>query len=139
MVKILLMQLPRQRLWSPKMNLFQKYKEITEGVKLYSSGNGYTAKVGIFNGVPTAKFYKDGVHMKYSDYTHKDIADVHEFAQDEMKHRSKNVSERILEPEGHKETPDPITDDSEKGKGQKKKQMGNRVPLEIISKILAGR
>lgn len=128
------------------MNLFNKYKEISEraGSKLYDSGCGYTARV-ISNGDKhVAKFFKDGVHMQHADYSHKDLSDVHEFAQDEMDHRknekkNKSVDERILEPQGHLETKDRISDASNADKGVKKKMMGNRTPLEIIAKILAGR
>lgn len=127
------------------MNLFDKYKLIGEasGSKLYDSGVGYTARVISKGDTHVAKFFKDGVHMKDADYTHKDLSDVHEFAQDEMEHRKnankKSVDERILEPQGHLESADHITDDSETGKGPKKKMMGNRTPLDIIAKILAGR
>ena len=49
----------------------------------------------------------------------------------------KSVVERIHEPQGHKESPDHISDDSNKNGVAPKKQMGNRTPLEIIAKILA--
>ena len=129
------------------MNLLAKYRIIKEatGSTVYGAGNQYTARVVSKGGVHTAKFFKDGVHMRDADYTHPDKEDVHNFAQDEVTYRKKNskeaggVTERIVEPQGHMETADHITDDSEDGLGKKKKQMGNRTPLEIIAKILAGR
>lgn len=45
---------------------------------------------------------------------------------------SELMIERIREPQGHKETPDPITDDSETGNGRKKSQMGKRTDLRTI-------
>lgn len=126
------------------MNLFQKYKLLTEGkATSYESGTRFTAKVyQNKDGTHVAKFFKDGIHMVDADYQHKDPNEVHEFAQEEMEFRkkeAKKVNERILEPQGHKESPDKIADDSDRGKGKIKKMMGNRMPLEIISKILAGR
>jgi hypothetical protein len=94
------------------------------------------------DGTHVAKFFKNGKHMQMADYQHKDPKEVHEFAQEEMDFRKKQnrpIDERILEPQGHKESPDPITKDSESHNGHKKKMMGNKTPLEIISKILAGR
>jgi hypothetical protein len=52
--------------------------------------------------------------------------------------RSKNVEERIMEPQGHMESPDRISDDSKKNGVSPKKQMGNKTPLDIIAKILSG-
>jgi hypothetical protein len=129
------------------VNLFQKCVALLEAAgstAYYAPGTGYTARVVHKDGTHTTKFFKDGVHMKSSDYTGKDEDDAHEFAQEEMEFRKKEamktedtVSERIDMPQGHKESPDPITDDSETGKGKIKKQMGNRTPLEIIAKILS--
>lgn len=126
------------------MNLFQQYKLMCEGkATSYESGTNFTAKVyQNKDGTHVAKFFKDGVHMKDADYQHKDPKEVHEFAQDEMEFRkkeAKKVNERILEPQGHKESPDKISDDSTRGLGKVKKMMGNRTPLEIISKILSGK
>lgn len=126
------------------MNLLDRYRAIHErNTTMYDSGVGYTARVISDGEKHTAKFFKDGSHMKYADYTHKSLADVHEFAKDEMevrkKESNKSLDERIHEPQGHLETADHISDDSESGKGPKKKMMGNRTPLEIIAKILAGR
>jgi hypothetical protein len=128
------------------MNLLNKYMCIREaaGSTLYTApGTGYSARVIHKEGTHTTKFFKDGTHMKNSDYTGKDKDDAHEFAKEEMEYRKKEKSEgvlgeRILEPQGHKETADPISDDSEQ-EGRKKKMMGNRTPMEIIAKILAGR
>lgn len=50
-----------------------------------------------------------------------------------------SISERINEPQGHLETADHISDDSKKNGVGAKKMMGNRTPLEIIARILAGR
>lgn len=50
-----------------------------------------------------------------------------------------NIDERILEPQGHLETADHISDDSKKNGVGPKKMMGNKGPLDIIAKILAGR
>lgn len=49
------------------------------------------------------------------------------------------LNERINEPQGHKTTPDPISNDALNSHGRVKKMMGNHTPLDIISKILAGR
>ena len=51
--------------------------------------------------------------------------------------KKNTVVERILEPQGHLETADPISDDSKKNWVAPKKQMGNKTPLEAIAKILA--
>lgn len=49
------------------------------------------------------------------------------------------IAERINMPQGHKESADPISDDSATRIGRKKTQMGTKTPsLEIIAKILAG-
>lgn len=53
--------------------------------------------------------------------------------------KKNSLAERILEPQGHLETADPISDDSRKNWVAPKKQMGNRTPLEAIAKILAGK
>jgi len=47
------------------------------------------------------------------------------------------LDERNNMPQGHKHIPDPIEGDTYKNQGRKLKQMGNRVPMEIIAKILA--
>lgn len=127
------------------MNLFKKYRAIVEAVgsTLYTApGTPYTSRVISKGNIHTAKFFKNGEHMQDADYSHKDLNDVHEFARDEMLHRMKSknessIDERIDMPQGHKESPDPISDDSGKGTGKVKKQMGNRTPLEVIAKILA--
>lgn len=127
------------------MNLFEKYLSLVEGgdTTYYTSGTPYTARVyKNKNGMHVAKFFKDGKHMSGADYEHKSSDEVHEFAEEEMMHRIKEhnkVNERILEPQGHLVSPDRIADASNKGNGVKKKMMGNRTPLEIISRILAGR
>jgi hypothetical protein len=126
------------------MNLLDKYKLLKESkTTSYESGTKFTAKVyKNKDGTHVAKFFKDGQHMVDADYQHKDPKEVHEFAQEEMEFRkkeAKKVNERILEPQGHKESPDPITKDSDAHTGHKKKMMGNKTPLEVISKILAGR
>ena len=186
------------------MNLFDKFKALTEGTStLYKAeGTGYTARVVQASGKHIAKFFKDGEHMKSSDYEGTDKEDAHGFAKDEMEFRKKeksesveqldelsadklkaykekiksvpvadtnvlhksfvhargteragekikdiskkivvkeeNLDERINEPQGHVHQPDPITDAS-KEEGHKKKMMGNRTPMEIIAKILAGK
>lgn len=190
-------------------NLFSRYKELVESAHstLYTApGTGYSARVISKNGKHVAKFFKDGTHMKHSDYDDKDPNDVHEFAREEMAYRLKNpdsavnelstellkkysdkvreipvspiktihtaakhligkrrasekiqldtvmkkreqmglatedvVTERINMPQGHKESADPISDDSATRIGRKKTQMGTKAAsLEIIAKILAG-
>lgn len=126
------------------MNVFNRILSIVEGKSVnYSSGGKYTAKVyQNKDGTHVAKFFSDGNHMVNADYQHKDRAEVDEFAREEMEYRRKQeakLTERILEPQGHKESPDKIADDSEEGRGKVKKMMGNRTPLEIITKILAGK
>lgn len=131
------------------MSTFSEYRKvISEGlVKSYSSASGYSAKVYSKNGKHVAKFFKNGEYMKDADYEDKNLNDVHDFAQDEMEVRTKEhlnknesfIEERINMPQGHERSGDPITKDSEEGSGPKKKMMGNRTPLEIIAKILAGR
>lgn len=127
------------------MNLFEKVLALVEGKStLYGAGNKYTARVyQNKDGSHVVKFFRSGVHMEMADYQHKDPKEVHEFDKEEVARRKddqdNNVTERILEPQGHKESPDKITDDSENEKGRTKKMMGNRTPLEIISRILAGK
>jgi hypothetical protein len=123
------------------MNVFERINTLIESKStLYGEGNKYTARVyKNKDGTHVAKFFNNGVHMSLADYQHKDPEEVHEFAKEEIARRKKEMNERILEPQGHKESPDKITDDSENEKGRVKKMMGNRTPLEIISKILAGK
>jgi hypothetical protein len=128
------------------MNLLNKYRALTESTTTYDSGVGWVARVISKGGQHTAKFFKNGEYLSDADYSNKSPEDVHEFAQDEMEIRKKEhkknesvIDERINEPQGHLESADHISDDSETGRGQKKKMMGNRTPLEIIAKILAGR
>lgn len=122
------------------MNIFQRYKLISENkTTSYDSGVGFSAKVyQNKDGTHVAKFFKNNQHMTGADYQHKDPKEVHEFAQEEMdyrKNQAKNkVDERILEPQGHKESPDPITDGASQGKV--KKLMGNKTALETIAKII---
>lgn len=47
------------------------------------------------------------------------------------------IQERINKPQGHKETADPISDDSKAGRGRVKKMMGNKASVEVIASILA--
>lgn len=49
------------------------------------------------------------------------------------------ISERINLPQGHQRTADPISNDAINNRGRVKKMMGNRTPIEIIAKILAGK
>jgi len=53
--------------------------------------------------------------------------------------RVKELLERIDMPQGHKFSPDPIEKDTYRNQGRRLKQMGNRVPMEVIAKILAGK
>lgn len=132
-------------------------------------GTGYSARViPTKEGKHIAKFFKDGKHMTDADYGPYDEDDVHEFAQDEMNVRTKEakkpdetssdykmkstpditdieeqLDERINEPEGRNPRHE-IAKETEQGDGRLnkipiKKMMGNRTPLEIIAKILAGR
>jgi hypothetical protein len=127
------------------MNYFNLYRDIKESADTskYDSGVGYSAKVyKNKDGTHVAKFFKNNQHMTGADYQHKDRNEVEEFAQEEMEFRkkeAKKITERILEPQGHKESPDKISDGSDEsnGKGKVKKMMGNRTPLEIITKILS--
>lgn len=51
---------------------------------------------------------------------------------------SEEVSERINMPQGRERTPDRITNDTEDNKGGRvKKMMGNRLPMELIARILS--
>lgn len=119
------------------MNLFEKYKSLLEGVD-YDSGNGYTARVvKTKQGKHVAKFFKDGEHMTDADYEGRDLKDAHEFAADEIAHREKKLFERINMPQGHEVVPDKITDGAVEKRGRVKKMMGNRMPIEIIARILA--
>lgn len=127
------------------MNILDKYKLMVEaaGSTLYGEGNRFTARVmATKDGKYVAKFFRNGVHMQMGDYDHADPKEVHEFAQEEVARRKAeddSVNERIDLPQGHLESADHITDDSNRGKGPTKKMMGNRTPLEIVAKILAGR
>lgn len=113
----------------------------------YLSGYGRTAIVRKIGNKHVAQFYQDGEHMKGADYEGQNEDDAHEFAQDEMMHHAKEIQkkrraalvERIDMPQGHKETSDPISDDAVERRGRVKKMMGNRVPMEIIARILAGK
>lgn len=119
------------------MNIYQKYKNLVEGVD-YDTGNGYTSRVVKTKaGKYVAKFFKHGEHMKDADYEGADLKDTHEFAADEIAHREKKLFERINMPQGHENIPDPITDGATEKRGRVKKMMGNRMPIEIIAKILA--
>jgi hypothetical protein len=119
------------------MNLYQKYKTLLEGVD-YDSGTGYTARVvKTSKGKHVAKFFKDGKHMTDADYEGADMKDAHEFAADEIAHREKKLFERINMPQGHEVVPDRIADGALEKRGRVKKMMGNRMPIEIIAKILA--
>lgn len=124
------------------MSKFSEYRKLVEeSTKTYSSGTGYTARViKTKSGKHTAKFFKNGEYMQSADYEHDDPKEVHDFAKEEMKVRSvsEELNERIKEPQGHKKSGDPISKDTDEGSGPKKKMMGNRTPLEIIAKILAG-
>jgi hypothetical protein len=127
------------------MNTFQNFRKLKAESNDYNSGTPYSAKVVKENGKHVAKFYKNGEHMVDADYEGQNEKDAHEFASDEMDHRArehfknKQVSERIDMPQGHKETADPISDDAVDNRGRVKKMMGNRIPMEIIAKILAGK
>jgi len=119
------------------MNQYQKYKSLIEGVD-YDSGNGYTSRVvKTKNGKYVAKFFKNGEHMHDADYEGADMKDAHEFAADEIAHREKKLFERINMPQGHEIVPDKITDGALEKRGRVKKMMGNRMPIEIIARILA--
>lgn len=126
-------------------NLLSRYMALVEASgTLYTSPSGYSARVISKKGKHVAKFFKNGEYMKHADYEGTDEDDAHDFAREEMKHRTKEknesvLNERINKPQGHLESADPITDDSETGRGRTKKMMGNRTPLEIIAKILAGK
>lgn len=125
--------------------LFDRYKKIVKGLDEgvdYDSGNGYTARVvRTKQGKYVAKFFKHGEHMTHADYEGKDgdgLKDAHEFAADEIAHREKeSVNERINMPQGHEVVPNRIEDGTLAKRGRVKKMMGNRVPMEIIARILA--
>lgn len=129
------------------MNSFEKYRLLQESKKssLYGAGNKYTARVVSDGAKHVVKFFSGGEYLKDADYEASDKDDAHEFAHTEMKYRQKQeekkktVQERIDEPQGHLESKDRIADDSKKNGVGPKKQMGNRTPLEIIAKILAGK
>jgi len=65
--------------------------------------------------------------VKRMGYSHKVESGLNE---------SDDLNERINMPQGHKETPDPISDDSSKH-GAVKKMMGNKKTVDIVAKILA--
>lgn len=143
------------------MNLLSKYRKLIQEASkssLYGAGREYSARVVQKDGKHTVKFFRKGVYLQDADYDGKNLDDAHEYAYHEMEYRKKpltdemefrkqtstdeaieNVEERILEPQGHIETADHISDDSKKNGVSPKKQMGNRTPLEIIAKILAGK
>lgn len=73
----------------------------------------------------TSKYGKDSIYAVAT-------AKAKQVAED-----SKQLSERINKPQGHKETADPISDDSSEGTGKVKKMMGNKAPVEVIANILA--
>jgi hypothetical protein len=69
--------------------------------------------------------------IKKLGYSHKVVGGLNE--------ESEEISERINKPQGHENTADKITDDSKDGRGHVKKMMGNRVPMEIVAKLLTGK
>ena len=132
------------------MSEFNKFKRLftseSAGAQ-YLSGYGRTAIVRKIGNKHVAQFYQDGEHMTGADYEGQDEDDAHEFAQDEMAHHAKEIqkkrrvalAERIDMPQGHLETADHIADDAVERRGRVKKMMGNRMPIEIIAKILSGK
>lgn len=120
------------------MNLFEKFIAEVKGTE-YKSGTDYTARVVKIGGKHVAKFFNRGEHMKDADYEGEDEKDAHEFAKDEMVHRKSQVSERINNPAGREIVPDKITDGAVEKRGRVKKMMGNRMPMEIIARILSKR
>ena len=141
------------------MNLFIKYTQLKESANTSTLdvGNGYTAKINQKNGSHFVKIFKHGVYLQGADYENKNLDKAHEYAYSQAEYhktdddamdingtistdKSKlDLSERINMPQGHLESADRISDDSKKNGVAPKKQMGNRTPLEIIAKILAGR
>lgn len=130
------------------MNLLETFRKLKLESNEYKSGTPYSAKVVKENGKHIAKFYKNGEHMSDADYEGQNEKDAHEFASDEMDYRAREhfknraneqVSERIDMPQGHLETADHISDDAIEKRGRVKKMMGNRMPIEIIAKILSGK
>lgn len=49
------------------------------------------------------------------------------------------IEERINMPQGHENTKDRISDEAKENRGQVKKMMGNRSPMELIARIIAKR
>lgn len=143
------------------MNLLNKYKKLVQEAEkstLYGAGKAYSARVVHKDGKHTVKFFHKGTYLQDADYDGKNLDDAHEFAYHEMQYRQgqlddqmeirkrtstdeaiKKVDERILEPQGHLESADHISDDSKKNGVGPKKQMGNHTPLDIIAKILSGK
>lgn len=186
------------------MNTYKKIRSILEARgTIYHGPDGHTARVftNKETGYTTAKLFKNGVHNKDTDFSHKDSDEVHDFAKEEMAikraqakkttnesldpkdhiessladldinssvngnvvkvHKSnankaqriikklgydhkvesglneESVQERINMPQGHMNTPDPISDSSLSARGRVKKMMGNRTPMELIAKIIA--
>lgn len=118
------------------MEIFEKYLVEIKGTE-YKSKTEYSARVVKIGGKHVAKFFKNGEHMQDADYEGHDEEDAHEFATDELKHREKSVSERINMPQGHEDVPDKIADGAIEKRGRIKKMMGNRMPMEIIARILS--
>lgn len=129
------------------MNLFEEYKALMEDatVGVYH-GDGRKAvvkKTG--TGRHWVMMFRNGKRSPDEDYTTaKNEDDAHDFAQSEMripasKHVAENaeLSERINMPQGHEIVPDRISNDTKDKRGRVKKMMGNRVPMELIARILA--
>jgi hypothetical protein len=134
------------------MNLLDKYKQI----KNTSSEVGDVSKK--INNKKTLKVFGDDLYLQNADNAVKALTPEQEMKIQDIEYRKKpltdemefrkqtstdesatDITERINMPQGHLESADRISDDSKKNGVSPKKQMGNRTPLEIIAKILAGR
>lgn len=128
------------------MNLYEKFKTLVEEttVGVYHGGNRKAVVKKTAIGRHWVMMFRDGKRSPDEDYTTaKNEDDAHDFAQSEMQIASKKqqnentISETINKPQGHEVVPDRISNATKEKRGRVKKMMGNRVPMELIARILA--
>lgn len=130
------------------MNLFSRYQELVEDttVGVYHGDNRKAVVKKTGTGRHWVMMFRNGKRSPDEDYTTaKDENDAHDFAETEMRISGRKsggmseetIEERINTPQGHEIVPDRISNDTKEKRGRVKKMMGNRVPMELIARILA--
>ena len=72
---------------------YRKNLSLNESTSYKSDDGKLVAKIFQYDGKHKVRFFKDGEHMKFSDYDGSDENDAHEFAQEEVAHHDKNHQE----------------------------------------------